>query len=102
MYRKVITSILCVTMLLSILLFSACAGEKAKPKLSEMEDEKLIQYLTDAGVSIPEQTDVDDLREAVKRIEEDPNTIGAYGWDVLSDLHESVRNAVNQYYNEKS
>ncbi len=87
--------------LLATLLLSACSGKEAKIKLSEMEDDQLLQTLTDLGVEIPEVKNVDIesiIRKMLVELEEDPSqNTPAWGWTVMSDLYEAIRTAVVKY-----
>ena len=48
--RSWLTSFLAIV--LTALLLSACSNNNTENKLSELEDTKLIQYLTDSGLSL--------------------------------------------------
>ena len=50
--RSWLTSFLAIV--LTALLLSACSNNNTENKLSELEDIKLNQYMTDSGITIPE------------------------------------------------
>lgn len=87
--------------LLAALLLSACSGKEEKIKLSEMEDDELLQALTDLGVEIPEVKNLD-IKSAIRKwiieLEEDPTrpSLGV-SWTVPFDLYEDLRDAVIKY-----
>lgn len=92
-------SILIGTIVLTLGLLSGCFGETTERKLSEMEDDQLIQYMTDWEISIPENVGIDSIREMIVELEDDPDHPAAVlGWTVMMDLYEDIRHAVKRYY----
>ncbi|MBQ4641524.1 MAG: hypothetical protein IJB47_02800 [Oscillospiraceae bacterium] len=87
--------------LLATLLLSACSGKEEKIKLSEMEDDLLLQTLTDLGVEIPEVKNVDinsAIRKWIVELEEDPTRPSlSVSWTVPYNLYEDLRDAVIKY-----
>lgn len=83
---------------LVVLLLSACSSITSKSKLSEMEDNELIQYMIDSGVSIPENMQVYAIREMIIELEKDPeHSPPVVGWTVITDLYEEIRRVVKNY-----
>ena len=74
-------------------------GKQEKPKLSELQEDQCIQYLTDNGVSIPEGLEASSVREMIAELENDPDkSAPAVSWTILADFYEDLRRAVKQYY----
>ena len=65
--RSWLTSFLAIV--LTALLLSACSNNNTENKLSELEDTKLIQYLTDSGITIPESVNTDTIRGIIIELE---------------------------------
>lgn len=85
---------------LTALLISACSGEKEKPKLSDLGDDELIQYITDAGVTIPEIVRIGTIRGMLGELEEDPeHRAPVLGYTPITDLYEDIRALVIEYNN---
>ena len=83
---------------LIVLLLSACSAIASENKLSEMEDNELMEYIIDSGVSIPENMEVNTIREMIIELEEDPeHSPPVVGWTVITDLYEDIRNVVKNY-----
>lgn len=98
LYKKYAIRSVCIVGLV-VLLLCACSSERSEDKLSEMEDNQLIQYLVASGVSIPENIEVKLIRDMIIELEEDPeHPSPALGWTVITDLYEDLRNAVKTYY----
>lgn len=84
---------------LVFLSLSACSAIPSENKLSEMEDNELIRYIVDSGVPVPENMEVETIREMVIELEEDADhSPPVVGWTVLADLYEDLRNVVKIYY----
>ena len=63
-----------------------------------MEDNELMEYILDSGVSIPENMEVNTIREMIIELEEDPeHSPPVVGWTVITDLYEDIRNVVKNY-----
>lgn len=92
--RKVLL-IICAVIVIAGVIFAAFA----KPKLSDMSDEELIQYVTDAGVTIPTSIGANSIRLMIKTLEEDPEHMSLnLNWSAVNDLFEDLREVVNAYY----
>lgn len=83
----------------AVIVLAALVGLGAKPKLSSLPDEEIVQYLTDSGVVFPEGFDTSRVHELIALIEDDPDMKGVLlNWDVLVDFQDSVIVAVKAYY----
>lgn len=88
--------ILVVIAILANLVFAACSVNE---KLSEMDDDKLMQYLEDADVAIPQGVEAETIRTIITEFEEDPDhDTPVLGWTDLSDLYDDLRTVVKEYY----
>lgn len=65
--RSLLASFLVIV--LTALLLSACSNNNKENKLSELEDIKLNQYMTDSGITIPESVDMDTIRSIIIELE---------------------------------
>ena len=86
--------------LLAVVLYD-CLWQHTHPLLSELEDEALLRYIQDCGVTLVE--DADDLstaRAMIRELEVDPNNDRASGasWSYIVDLYEEMRKVVKIYY----
>lgn len=95
MQHKKALLIICLVIVLVFVTLAAFA----KPKLSDMSDEELIQYVTDAGVTIPSWIPVRSVRLMIKELEKDPE----YPTPVLeifpsSHWFDDLREVVKAYY----
>ena len=68
--RSLLASFLVIV--LTALLLSACSNNNKENKLSELEDIKLNQYMTDSGITIPESVDMDTIRSIIIELEDSP------------------------------
>lgn len=94
--RSLLASIL--SIVLTVLLLSACSNNNTECKLSELEDDKLMQYITDSGIAIPESVDMDTIRGMVIELEENPDhPAPIVGYTLVADLYEDIRNLVVEY-----
>lgn len=88
--------ILVVIAILANLVFVACSSDV---KLSEMDDDELMQYLEDADVTLPQGFEAENIRGMITELEEDPNHAApVVSWSVISDLYEDLRTVVKEYY----
>ena len=77
-------------------LLSACNSKPAK--LSDMGDEELLQYLTDAGVTIPEKVEFETVRRMIVILEDDPDFTDPARSDAkIKLLFDELRVVVTQY-----
>lgn len=59
---------------------------------------KLIQYLTDSGITIPESVNTDTIRGIIIELEDNPEHSAPIVGDILiADLYEDIRNLVVEY-----
>ena len=94
--RSWLTSFLAIV--LTALLLSACSNNNTENKLSELEDTKLIQYLTDSGITIPESVNTDTIRGIIIELEDNREHSAPIVGDILiADLYEDIRNLVVEY-----
>ena len=86
------------TIVLTALLLSACSNNNKENKLSELEDIKLNQYMTDSGITIPESVDMDTIRSIIIELEDNPeHPAPIVGDTLIADLYEDIRNLVVEY-----
>ena len=57
------------SIVLMVFLLSACSNNNTECKLSELKDDKLIQYITDSKIAIPEDIDIDTIRGMIIELE---------------------------------
>lgn len=87
---------------LTALLLSACSNNNKENKLSELEDIKLNQYMTDSGITIPESVDMDTIRSIIIELEDNPeHPAPIVGDTLIADLYEDIRNLVVEYEADK-
>lgn len=86
------------SIVLTVLLLSACSNNNTKCKLSELKDDKLIQYITDSEIAIPESVDIDTIRGMIIELEKNPDhPAPIVGYTLVADLYEDIRNLVVEY-----
>lgn len=98
--------ILCVVLALAMALvipFSVSASSSEIEILSDLSDEKLIEFLKEREVSIPEkfEDEIDwapFIRGIIECVEENPNVTFAFGYTVPLLFAEDIKTAVNEYY----
>ncbi len=94
--RSLLASFLVIV--LTALLLSACSNNNKENKLSELEDIKLNQYMTDSGITIPESVDMDTIRSIIIELEDNPeHPAPIVGDTLIADLYEDIRNLVVEY-----
>ncbi len=99
--RKIWISALLI--ILSVLMIFSCSCGSEKQKLSEMEDDELIQYISDSGVEIPEWADIVTIRSMIVDLENDPSSpTSAVGYTPYADLFEDLRGVVVEYEAQKN
>ncbi len=103
MRHKRLLCCLTVVLALSLVAFFALTGGTAQTKLSDLADEALVLYLTDAGVRIPDHNvDIDTIRGILTSLEEDPNQPEpVLNWTPIVDMFEDIRTVVKDYYGIK-
>lgn len=72
-----------------------CMG---KPRLSLMSEEECRRILLEGGALILPTHDIQAIRRTVRTCEADPDFIFSFGHYTISELYESIRNAVRAYY----
>ena len=94
--RSLLASFLVIV--LTALLLSACSNNNKENKLSELDDIKLNQYMTDSGITIPESVDMDTIRSIIIELEDNPeHPAPIVGDTLIADLYEDIRNLVVEY-----
>ena len=94
--RSLLASFLVIV--LTALLLSTCSNNNKENKLSELEDIKLNQYMTDSGITIPESVDMDTIRSIIIELEDNPeHPAPIVGDTLIADLYEDTRNLVVEY-----
>lgn len=90
--------VLILSIVLTVLLLSACSNNNTECKLSELEDDKLIQYITDSKIALPEDMDIDTIRGMIIELENNPDhPAPVVGYTLVADLYEDIRNLVVEY-----
>lgn len=80
-------------------LLSSCTNKNEIVKLSELEDEALIQYIEDNGISIPNGIEISSIREMVADLEADPDCPPMmFSWAEVNIFYEKLRAMVKWYY----
>jgi hypothetical protein len=79
------------------------SGEKEKKQLSTLDEDECLAFLTDMGVTIPEEfRNHDDLglrvKEIISDLEADPDRPSAVSYSVAAEFFEDIRGAVKRYY----
>ena len=103
MGHKKLLIILLAVVLLGTLLVSVFAGFFPKQKLSEMSDKRLMAFIKNSGISIPEplEGNVELIRWIITELENDPeHHTPVLGWTIVSDLYDEIRVIVKSYYAE--
>ena len=86
------------SIVLMVFLLSACSNNNTECKLSELKDDKLIQYITDSKIAIPEDIDIDTIRGMIIELENNlDHPAPVMGYTLLADLYEDLRNLVVEY-----
>ncbi len=92
--------VLIILIVMTAILLTACSDKTEDRKLSEFEDQELLEYIADAGVSLPEELNMDasKLREMIVIFEENPDNPLVVSYTVLADFSEEIRGLVIEYY----
>ena len=78
---------------------SGCSNSNKSQKLSELDEDMLIQLLADHNITIPANLETSVIRNAIVDLEVDPDTPApAVNWTVFSDFYEQLRGFVKEYY----
>lgn len=86
------------SIVLMVFLLSACSNNNTERKLSELKDDKLIQYITDSKIAIPEDIDIDTIRGMIIELENNlDHPAPVMGYTLVADLYEDLRNLVVEY-----
>ena len=86
------------SIVLMVFLLSACSNNNTECKLSELKDDKLIQYITDSKIAIPEDIDIDTIRGMIIELENNlDHPAPVMGYTLVADLYEDLRNLVVEY-----
>lgn len=98
MYYRRRVLVLILSIVLTVLLLSACSNNNTECKLSELKDDKLIQYITDSKIAIPEGMDIDTIRGMIIELENNlDHPAPVVGYTLVADLYEDIRNLVVEY-----
>lgn len=96
-YRRSVLALF-LSIVLTVLLLSACSNNNTECKLSELKDDELIQYITDSEIAIPESVHIDTIRGMIIELENNPDhTAPVVGYTLVADLYEDIRNLVVEY-----
>lgn len=86
------------SIVLTVLLLSACSNNNTECKLSELKDDDLNKYITDSEIAIPESVDIDTIRGMIIELENDPDhPAPVVGYTLVADLYEDIRDLVVKY-----
>lgn len=86
------------SIVLTVLLLSACSNNNPEYKLSELKDDELNKYITDSEIAIPESVDIDTIRGMIIELENNPDhPAPVVGYTLVADLYEDIRNLVAEY-----
>ena len=86
------------SIVLTVLLLSACSNNNTECKLSELKDDDLNKYITDSEIAIPESVDIDTIRGMIIELENDPDhPAPVVGYTLVADLYEDIRDLVVEY-----
>lgn len=86
------------SIVLTVLLLSACSNNNPECKLSELKDDELNKYITDSEIAIPESVDIDTIRGMIIELENNPDhPAPVVGYTLVADLYEDIRNLVAEY-----
>lgn len=108
--QSLLLILLVVAVVLSVMLLPGCRssglGVSGAAKLSELEDEALLRYIRESGMTFPQYVqpeDADDMRiirTILRELEEDPNHEEPFlsGMDYWIDVYEDLRKVVKIYY----
>ncbi len=90
-------AILCFAVILAGVI-SACTGGPADRKLSELDDEALVQYLAEHDISIPADLEASAIRDAIAGLEAEPDRDApVVGWTEYAAFYEELRGLVKAY-----
>ncbi len=94
--KRVVAAVLLVALVIGLAAF--WFYQRANRKLSDLDDQELLQYLTDAGVTIPEGYGIKAVREVVITFENDPDyPTPLLGWMEVGFLYDDLRQVVRAY-----
>ena len=79
-------------------IFSACSNNEMSQKLSELDEDALIQRLTDYEITIPANLEFSVIRDIIADLEVDPERPApVVGWTRYAIFYEVLRNFVKEY-----
>lgn len=79
-------------------IISACTDDEVIQKLSEMDEEMLIQRIEEHGIEIPANIDIATIRSAIAELEADADcSAPIVGWTAIADFYEGLRSLVKAY-----
>lgn len=93
-------------LILVALMFSACSqtleldrlGAEDRVRLSSLNVEECKAFLTEQGVTIPENLSNFDFPSLFADLEKDPDMSVVVGWTPVADLIDEIRDVVKDYY----
>lgn len=78
---------------------SGCSNNTTHQKLSELDENKLIQLLADNKIMIPANLETSVIRNTIADLEADSDRPAPdVNWTVFSDFYEELRCFVKEYY----
>lgn len=101
MYEKKIQSVVVITLALITFIgvISGCSNNDKPQKLSELDDDLLVQCLADHEITIPENLAISVIRTAIADLEVDPdNSAPIVSWTTYLEFYEELRGFVKEYY----
>ena len=103
MLNRKLMSYLGVFIMLAALLLSACGKTVEKSKLSDLNDEELINYITNYGAEIPHDVTIVTIRAMLEELEADPDhPEPVLGHTPIVELYRDIRSMVIKYNNGSS
>lgn len=98
MRRNTFLFLFSAVLLCGIFSLASCSSNNETIKLSELEDEALIQYLDDEGISIPNGIKISSVRELLVKLEADPDRGPLYAsWEAVNYFFEDLRAVVKKH-----
>ena len=101
LYEKKIQSVVVITLVLIAFIgvISGCSNNNKSQKLSELDDDLLVQCLTDHEITIPENLEISVIRNAIADLEVDPDSPApTVSWTAYLEFYEELRGFVKEYY----
>ncbi len=93
--KRVVAAVLLVALVIGLAAF--WFYQRANRKLSDLNDQELLQYLTDAGVVIPDEATMELIRGSIILLEDDPDYANPVSTAPILRLFEDLRRVVEEY-----